>query len=52
MLKPDGTCRFAHVCDMWVTGKGPKGRCMGEKGTPGHSRLKCDNPDKCDAPVK
>ena len=52
MLKPDGTCRFAHVCDMWVTGKGPKGRCMGEKGTPGHSRLKCDNPDRCDAPVK
>jgi hypothetical protein len=51
MLKPDGTCRFNHVCDHWVRAKGKRGRCLCEKGTPGHNRTACDNPDKCDEPV-
>ena len=51
-LHPDGTCKCRHVCNHWVKGKGPWGRCMGEKGTPGHSRAECDNPDKCDQPVQ
>ena len=51
-LNPDGSCKCRHVCNHWVTGKGPWGRCMGEKGTPGHTRASCDNPDKCDQPVQ
>ena len=51
-LLPDGTCRFAHICDKWVTNKGKDGRCMCTAGTPGHSRDQCDNPNKCDAPVQ
>ena len=50
MLTADGTCKFNHVCDHWVSGKGKNGRCLGEKGTPGHRRDACDNPDKCDSP--
>jgi len=46
-LAPDGTCRFRHVCDHWVTGKGKNGVCLNDAGTAGHSRKKCDNPDKC-----
>ena len=46
-LKPDGTCKFNHVCDHWVTNKGKKGRCLCEAGAPGHSRLQCDNPHRC-----
>jgi hypothetical protein len=50
-LKPDGTCKYNHVCDHYVTGKGKAGRCLGSKGTPGHCRAHCDNPDKCDNPA-
>ena len=43
---------LSHKCNHWVTGKGANGRCLNTKGTPGHSRANCDNPDKCDEPVK
>ena len=51
-LNPDGSCKCRHVCNHWVSDKGPWGRCMGEKGTPGHCRSACDNPSKCDKPVQ
>ena len=51
-LLPDGTCKFAHVCDKWVTNKGKNGKCLCTAGTPGHSRGQCDNPNKCDAAVQ
>ena len=44
-LKPDGTCRFAHRCNQWVTDKGPGGVC-GEW----HSRMVCDNVNKTGGP--
>ena len=48
-LHPDGTCRFNHVCDHWVSDKGKGGRCMGTAGTPGHARDACDNPKRCES---
>ena len=42
VLREDGTCKFAHVCDHYVTDKGPGGRCGSKK----HTRDKCDNPNK------
>ena len=45
-LSADGTCLHRHVCDQWVSNKGPGGRCEGK-----HQRFKCDNPEKCDAKV-
>ena len=51
-LNADGSCKCRHVCNHWVSDKGPWGRCMGEKGTPGHCRSACDNPSKCDKPVQ
>ena len=48
-LLPDGTCKFNHVCDHWVSNKGKAGRCMGTAGTPGHTRRDCDDPHRCDA---
>ena len=50
-LHPDGSCKFKHVCNKWVTNKGKSGRCMGSEGTPGHYCLTCDNPHRCDEPV-
>ena len=46
-LHPDGTCRFRHVCNQWVTGKGKNGMCEGD-----HRRAHCDNPNKCDKPAE
>jgi len=46
-LNEKGGCRFRHVCDHWVTDKGPKGVC----GSPKHHRGACDNPNKCNEPV-
>ena len=51
-LLPDGTCKYLHKCDKHVTNKGPNGKCMGTEGTPGHTRATCDNPHRCDAPVR
>ena len=38
-LLADGTCKFAHKCDAFVSDKGPGGRCHGD-----HARHKCTNP--------
>ena len=46
-LKPDGTCKFNHVCNKWVSDKGKAGRCLCTAGTAGHPRFKCDNPNRC-----
>ena len=40
-LHKDGTCKFRHVCNQWVTGKGPGGMCEGE-----HPKWACNNPNK------
>ena len=37
----DGTCKFRHVCNKWVTDKGPGGMCGGP-----HPAYACDNPNK------
>ena len=50
-LHPDGACKRNHVCDKWVSNKGPGGVCKGTEGTKGHSRAQCDNPHRCDARV-
>ena len=42
-LNEKGTCKHNHVCDHWVSDKGPGGTCGGR-----HPRSKCDNPNKCD----
>ena len=47
MLNADGTCKYNHVCNKWISPGGPWGRCGG-----GHKASKCDHPDKCDEPVK
>ena len=46
-LKSDGTCKFCHVCDHWVSDKGKKGRCMDKN----HCRSECDNPNRCNEPI-
>lgn len=46
-LNNKGACKFAHVCDHWVTDKGPKGMCR----SPSHIRSNCDNSNRCDEPV-
>ena len=46
-LFPDGTCRFRHVCNQWVSGKGPNGICEGD-----HPLAKCTNPGKVAEPEK
>ena len=51
LLFPDGTCRCAHACDKFVSDKGVNGRCFGSAGTPGHNRLNCDNPNRCEQPI-
>ena len=38
-LHDDGTCRFAHVCNQFVSDKGPGGMCRGN-----HPRKQCDYP--------
>ena len=45
-LNEAGACRYNHVCDHFVTDKGPRGQCGGK-----HPRGKCDNPNKSDKPV-
>ena len=51
-LKPDGTCKFNHVCNKWVSDKGKNGRCLCTAGTPGHARFVCDNPNRCNETLK
>ena len=40
-LHKDGTCKFPHVCNKWVTGKGPGGMCLEN-----HPAYSCTNPNK------
>lgn len=40
-LNTDGSCPFNHICDQFVSDKGPGGQCRGS-----HSRSSCDNPAK------
>ena len=47
-LSSDGSCKFKHACDGWITGAGPKARCNNSDGTPGHCRKNCDHPDRSD----
>ena len=47
-LHSNGTCKFNHVCDHFVTDQGKGGKCQNKAGTPGHTRATCDNPNKCD----
>ena len=51
-LKADGSCRFGHVCDHWVSDKGPGGKCLGSAGTKGHTRDACDNPNRSDSKLE
>ena len=46
-LKQCGTCKGKHLCFKWVDDKGAWGRCEGD-----HPGFKCDNPRKCDEPLK
>ena len=46
-LTSNGTCRFRHLCNRWVTDNGPSGRCL----SPEHGWYNCGNPNKCNAPV-
>ena len=41
-LNEKGGCKFNHICDAFVSDKGPKGRCGSDK----HGRHNCDNPAK------
>lgn len=41
-LNADGTCKFRHVCNRWVTDKGPSGKCL----STGHGWYNCSNPNK------
>jgi len=43
VLRSDGTCMHDHICDKFVSNKGPGGRCGGN-----HARVKCDNPARCE----
>ena len=45
-LFSDGTCRRNHVCNKWVSNKGPGGRCLCTEGTAGHNMRNCDNPNR------
>ena len=47
-LSSDGSCKFKHACDGWITGAGPKARCNNSDGTPGHCRKNCDHPNRSD----
>ena len=47
-LDSKGACRFRHVCDKWVSDKGPGGICGSDK----HKRGDCDNPNKCENAVE
>ena len=46
-LMSDGTCRFRHLCNKWVTDKGPSGKCHSKE----HGWYNCTNPAKCDSPL-
>ena len=45
-LFPNGTCKYNHVCNHFVSDKGPGGMCLGS-----HKWSECDNISKCDSKV-
>ena len=45
-LDKSGTCKFAHICNHWISTGGPGGMCRGS-----HSWKQCDHPDKCSTKV-
>ena len=47
-MTSDGTCRFRHLCNHWVTDKGPSGKCMSAE----HGWHNCSNPAKCATPLE
>jgi hypothetical protein len=47
-LHKDGTCKFKHACDHFISGHGPNARCSSTK----HGRHSCNHPNKCDTPEK
>lgn len=47
-LTSAGKCIFRHVCNHWVSDKGPGGRCE----SCDHNWPKCDHPHKCDKRVE
>ena len=47
-LTSSGKCIFRHVCNHWVSDKGPGGRCESSD----HNWAKCDHPSKCDKKVE
>eukprot|EP00316_Scyphosphaera_apsteinii_P021160 CAMPEP_0119333572 /NCGR_PEP_ID=MMETSP1333-20130426/85441_1 /TAXON_ID=418940 /ORGANISM="Scyphosphaera apsteinii, Strain RCC1455" /LENGTH=369 /DNA_ID=CAMNT_0007343669 /DNA_START=100 /DNA_END=1209 /DNA_ORIENTATION=- len=47
LLKQDGTCMCDHICNKWVSNKGPGGKCGGA-----HRRVDCDNPFKVEEEQK
>jgi hypothetical protein len=48
-LLSDGTCKFNHVCNHWVSNKGKYGQCLNSEGTQNHVRDNCDNTHKCNS---
>jgi len=44
-LKPDGTCKYKHVCFHWISGAGKDAIC----GSKDHVVDDCDHADKCDS---
>ena len=44
-LNADGRCKHRHVCDAFVSNKGPGGKCEGN-----HPRYQCNNSHKIDKP--
>jgi len=47
-LTASGKCVFRHVCNHWVSNKGPRGRCE----SCDHNWPRCDHPHKCDKQVE
>ena len=45
-LRDGGGCIFNHICDAYVSDKGPKGTCGGD-----HPRFQCQNPKRVQKPV-
>ena len=50
MLLPDGTCKFAHRCNKFVS-KQPDGTAGGQCGSTQHGRCNCTNPFKSERKV-
>ena len=47
VVTENGVCKKNHVCDAFVSDKGPGGKCMGN-----HRRMDCDNPARRSSPLQ